>query len=218
MSSKRSRRASIALIAGALVVLALIGVGLYGLLLGPAAARPADAPTTSAASARTGLADPVATPHVIAETEDADRFARSIASALLGWDTRAHGGANAWAQPIINASDGDEANGVAADVRSYIPSGAMWDELRTYGTRQRLRIEAIAVPDAWATVVSQASTSQLPPSASAFTISGTAERAGTWKGTPVASTRTVSFTIFVDCPDSHPCRLLRISRPDSPLQ
>ena len=217
MKSMRSRGAMIALIGGATTLLALIGVGLFGLLRGPAAAQTAELQTTTASS-RPAQLEPVATPNEVAETKDAGRFARSVGSALFGWDTRADGGANAWAQPLIDASDGDEANGVAADVRSYIPDGALWDELRTYGTRQRLRIEAIKVPDAWAAARSQASALQLPPGASAFTISGTAERNGMWKGTPVASERAVSFTVFIDCPDSHPCRLLRLSRPDAPLR
>jgi hypothetical protein len=205
--------------AGAALLILIIGAGLYGLMRGPAAAGEPDRSGPSPGTA--ALLDrprPIAVPRPIVETEDAERFARSIAAALYNWDTRAKAGVNDWAQPLVDASDPDEANGVAADVRAYIPSDTIWDSLRAYGTRQRVTIEAIGIPDAWTAARSQATLSQVPAFATAFTVTGTARRHGTWNDEPVKSARPVSFTVFVDCPPEQPCRLLRLSRPDAPLQ
>ncbi|MGI9824395.1 hypothetical protein [Agromyces sp. Marseille-Q5079] len=217
MSFARSRGAAIALIVAAVIALVLIGVGVYGLLRGPAVAQPEEH-QTPVATGPVQTNERVASPKPLATTADPERFARIITHALLEWDTRAEGGAASWAQPLIDASDADEANGVAADVRAYIPSGTLWDELRTYGTRQTLTIETVEVPDSWIAARSQAAGRQLPASASAFTISGIAERTGVWNGKPVESSRPVSFTVFIDCPSEHPCHLLRLSRPDAPLK
>ncbi|GAA4374974.1 hypothetical protein [Agromyces bauzanensis] len=103
-------------------------------------------------------------------------------------------------------------------MRAYLPSSIVWKQLQTYGTRQHLDIDAVGVPDAWITARAQASAGQISKTTVAYTVTGTAHRDGTWNREPVESSRRVSFTVFIDCPTGEPCRLLRLSRPDAPLQ
>ncbi|MGX5696226.1 hypothetical protein ACWKWP_08525 [Agromyces soli] len=153
----------------------------------------------------------------MADTSDAERFVRNVARALFDWDTRASDGPGEWAQGLVDVADAEEAAGVAADVRAYLPNPTTWDQLRAYSTRQKLDINTIEIPDAWTTARTQATRGQLSKTAVAFTVTGTAQRHGTWNRKAVESSRAVSFTVFVDCPTDEHCRLLRLSRPDAPL-
>ncbi|MFB9309765.1 hypothetical protein ACFFRL_11255 [Agromyces hippuratus] len=107
---------------------------------------------------------------------------------------------------------------MASDVRGYLPLPEMWEQLSAYGTRQRLDVESVTLPDAWTTALGQAAPGQLPRGTSAFTIDGTRLREGTWGMEDARSTRHVSFTVFIACPAHEPCRLLRISKLDRPLE
>ncbi|MBT2498541.1 hypothetical protein J7E25_05485 [Agromyces sp. ISL-38] len=217
MSFAKRRRLFVALVAGGGVLLVLIGVGVLGLLRGPSPERDVDTrhPIESDAAA-----PPVAIskPRPVAATSNPVSFARSVARAVFDWDTRATGGPADWEQPLVDAADPDEAAGVAADVRGYLPSSTVWEQLEAYGTRQSLTIDDVRVPDAWTAAQAQAAAGQIPATAVAFTVNGTRHREGMWRREPVQSARPVSFTVFVDCPADEPCRLLRLSRPDSPLE
>ncbi|MGR0221560.1 hypothetical protein [Agromyces sp. ZXT2-6] len=141
-----------------------------------------------------------------------------MARALFTWDTRHPGGVSEWAQTLVDAADADEASAVAADVRNYLPGPEYWGRLGDYGTRQRIEVESVVVPSTWWTAIAQAAPGQLPADAAAFTIVGVRQRAGTWGEQEMRTSRRISFTVFIACPAVDPCVLLRISRPDSPLE
>ncbi|MRG58796.1 hypothetical protein GE115_02750 [Agromyces sp. CFH 90414] len=219
MTFANRRRLLIAVLAGAGVLIVLVGMGVFGLLRGPAGSAD-DHEVASAALTTTPVASRAApaTPRPLAETSDPERFARAVARALYDWDTRTPDKLSEWVQPIIDAAEPDEQPGVAADVRAYLPPTQAWEQLSAYSTQQTLRIESLRAPDAWATALAQASAEQIPRTATALTVTGTAERAGIWNQESVTSARRVAFTVFLDCPDDSSCRLLRLSRPDAPLR
>jgi hypothetical protein len=211
------RRLVIAILATAVVLLVLAGVGVFGLLRGTAANEPTLSATHSASpSLRASV--PIGKPRPIPATADPEAFARSIARALIDWDTRNDSGRSAWTQVIVDVADDDQAAAVAADVRSYLPAEELWHQLGDYGTRQWLEPSSVTVPASWSTALEQASAGQIPPDAAAYTISGTRHREGEWNSEPVHTERPVAFTVFIACPDGGPCVLLRISQLDRPLE
>ncbi|MFF2485125.1 hypothetical protein ACFVSU_01890 [Microbacterium sp. NPDC058062] len=194
----------------------LVGVGVYGLLRGPALAHESTRPA-AAATPRPEFV-PVAQPRPLPRSREPEAFARAAAAAMFGWDTRSSASSSEWGQVLVDAADADEAAGLAADVRAYLPTIEQWEQLRTYGTRQWLTIDTAHVPDAWATAVTQAAPGQIPPGATAYTIVGVRHRAGTWADQPTRTESRVTFTVFIACADGEACRLLRFSRLDEPLE
>lgn len=152
-------------------------------------------------------------------TADPRRFARAVAAALFDWDTTTDQPEHLTGRLLAVADPtGQESPGLVADLRGYLPSPQAWDLLRGHETRQRLDIDAVAVPAAWATALEQAPAGALAPGTTAYTITGTRHRAGTWTGQPVTAARPVAFTVFVVCaPTYDRCHLLRLSRLDEPL-
>lgn len=225
-AADRRRRLLIAAVAGGLALLILVGVGIYGLLRGPAPddPRPSDAPAlaTTIAPAPTAGASPAAVPR----TGGPEAFARAVAEALFAWDTASGFGPSDYAQMLADVAADDEADALVADVRAYLPSPEAWSQLRQYATRQWLTIEKAFVPDAWATAVEQAAPGQLPRGAVAYTIAGTRHRDGIWGTTPVEASRQVVFTVFIVCTPPIPgrgagsglCEVLRLSELDNPLR
>jgi hypothetical protein len=202
-----------------LALLAITGVGLYGLLRGPSEtiAEPAKKEAGSSAPRTDGQP----TPHLpvcVLQTTKAEPFVRSVASALFDWDTRLDGGPSELAQPLVDVAATEEAPAVASDVRNYLPNTEMWDRLTTYGTRQRLEITSVTVPDTWSAALAQAAPGQIPKGAVAYTIAGTRHRSGSWGAEPVESDRSVTFTVFAACPATTNCTLLRLSQLDRPLK
>lgn len=217
MQAQRRRRllfAAIAVAGSALVIASAIGV--YGLLRGPARDEAKSAPTGTTTA--TMAAREVAKPEPLSPQTEAVEFARTAASALFGWDTRGSAGPSDWAQVLVDVGDPDEGAGLASDVRSYLPTIEQWEQLKVHGTRQWLEVESARIPDAWATARAQAAPGQLPPGATAYTISGVRHRDGIWDGEPVATSTEVAFTIFLACARGEDCRLLRLSRLDEPLE
>lgn len=211
------RRLFIAAAAGTAVLLLLIGVGVYGLLRGPAApdtSHTPASPTSPAEEAR----QPSFTPRPVAATSDAEAFARSVAERLFGWDTGLEYGPVDYMQRLVDVADTAEAPGLAADVRGYFPEARAWGELRQYQTRQWIEIDTIEVPADWAAAKAQAGAGQLPPGAIAYTVTGTRHRAGMWDGRETSDARPVAFTIFASCTSEDGCRLLRLSAVDQPLR
>lgn len=209
-----SHRYLVAVIGGGLLLLLLVGIGVYGLLRGPGTEP---APRTPAVEAPAEPA-PGLEPRPVTESPDGERFARGIAERLFAWDTSMGRMPADYMQPLIDAADPAEAPGLAADLRAYFPDDPAWGELRKYSTRQWLTIEAATIPESWAGIVAQAKPGLVPPGATAYTITGTRHRAGLWDDKPVEDARPVSFTIFAACPDGDACRLLRLSAPDQPLR
>ncbi len=224
----RRRRLLIAAIAGGLALLLLGGVGVYGLLRGPATEDPAQpgSPATSASPAGSPTAPTAApaAPEPIPALADPETFARRVAEALFTWDTASGLEPSDYAQVLADAADSKEADALASDVRAYLPTTQAWTRLRTYQTRQWLTIDTAVVPTAWATAVEQDAHGQLPAGTTAYTITGTRHRTGIWGTQPVETSRAVAFTVFVVCtppaPEFHagPCRVLRLSKLDNPLR
>ncbi len=221
-----SRGRLIAVIASGLVLLLLVGVGVYGLITGPRPPgdhTPGPAPTVTAP----GETEPVAPgPPRVLPSHDPDEFARNVAEALFGWDTGSGLMPLDYTAGLLEVGDpsGAEQAGLASDIASYLPSRQAWIELRQYATTQQLVIDHSFVPEAWDQAVEQAQLGQLPPGATAVTIEGTRHRAGVWNGEPVTAEQSVSFTVFLACPPPAPqfrtglCHLLRLSQLDNPLR
>lgn len=212
-----TRRRLVLAIAGVGVVLAaLIIIGVFGLLRGPA---PATVPESPAQVASASVPSPRADrPRPVLDAAHAEPFARSVARALFNWDSRHEGGPTPWAQVLVDVADPGEAAALASDIRGYLPATEMWEQLASYGTRQRLEVHSVVVPEAWWTALEQAAPGQIPPGAAALTVAGTAYREGTWRGEVIRTERHVVFTVFVRCSDSEPCTLLRLSQRDKPLK
>lgn len=204
-----SRRLRIALIGGGLVLALLVGIGVYGLLRGPATQPEPDTDSTEA--------DRNLAPRALPGGAEPERFSRSVAEGLFAWDTSLGHGVHEYMQAIVDVADREEAPGLAGDLRAYFPDDTAWGELRNYETRQWLIIDTITVPETWPGVVANARPGTLPPGAAAYTIIGTRHREGSWEGQDVSDARPVSFTIFAACPTGDSCRLLRLSAVDNPM-
>lgn len=211
--------------AGAIAsLLLLIGIGVYGLLIGP---RPPDrAPTATDSSHDDPPAFVIPSPAstaltAIPATSDPHMFARRVAEVMFAWDTASGFTPSDYTSIILETADptGEEQAGLASDLAGYFPSDDAWRELRQYTTRQYLTIEEMIVPEAWDDALTQAQAGQLPAGAVAFTVDGTRHRTGVWNDALVATDRSVAFTVFVVCaPSSDVCHLLRLSALDNPLR
>ena len=92
-----SRRLRIALIGGGLVLALLVGIGVYGLLRGPAAQPAPDTHSTSTKAPEPGRD---LTPRPKPESTEAERFSRSVAEGLFAWDTGLGYGAHEYMQAL----------------------------------------------------------------------------------------------------------------------
>ena len=216
-----SRGRLIAVIAAGLVLLLLVGVGVYGLITGPRPPEdraPDPAPTVTAP----GETEPAAPgPPRVVPSHDPDEFARNVAEALFGWDTGSGLMPLDYTAVVLDVGDpsGTEQAGLAADLAACLPTREAWIELRKHETRQHLTMDRAYVPDAWAEAVAQAQPGQIAAGTTAITIEGTRHRVGVWNGAPVASEHPVAFTVFVLCPGSGgSCSALRLSQLDNPLR
>lgn len=222
-----SRGRLIAVIAAALVLLLLIGVGVYGLITGPRQTSDPTTPDPAPTVTTPGESEPSRPgPPRVVPSHDPDEFARNVATALFAWDTGSGLMPLDYSAAILEVGDpsGHEQAGLAADIAGYLPTRQAWVELRKYATTQHLVIDNSFVPEAWDEAVEQAQPGQLPPGATAVTIEGTRHREGVWNGEQVTSEHPVSFTVFLACPPpapqfrSGPCHVLRLSQLDNPLR
>ncbi len=228
-TARRRRTMLFAAIAGGLILILLIGVGVYGLIRGP---QPT-APDNTAPSDRPSVTAPVvepADPEPVIGLGGSEEFAGAVAEALFTWDTTSGHGPADYAQMLADVTADSEADAAASDVRAYLPTPDAWAQLRTHQTRQWLTIDTIQIPDAWETAVAQAAPGQIPDGTVAYTITGTRHRTGYWGTDPVTTTHDVAFTVFLTCtPERSPapapadpiietCALLRLSQLDNPLR
>ena len=229
-TARRHRTTLIAVIAGGLILLTLLGVGVYGLIRGPQTAEAVDLVATDIPAATRPAdtwpsgAEPVVT---IGEPEE---FAVAVAEALFTWDTTRGYGPADYAQMLADVTAAEEADAAASDVRAYLPSAEAWAKLRTHQTRQWLTIDTIEIPAVWEDAVAQAAPGQLPDGAVAYTVTGTRHRTGYWGTDLVTTTHDVAFTVFLTCtpernqapapadPIIETCVLLRLSQLDNPLR
>lgn len=205
------------------VLAALVGIGLYGLVLAPV--PDAAAPTVDATTRVAEPDAPRSTPSssvlpAIRSTTDAEAFARDAAAALITWDTTEFEPTE-YAQVVVDVGDpsGDESAALASDIRTYFPTADAWSKLRTYGTRQWLTIDDAFIPASWNDALDQAAEGDLLPGTIAYTISGTRHRAGIVGTEAQETSRPIAFTLFIACaPSFDECHLLRLSEVDNPLR
>ena len=216
MQIAHRRRLVIAIASSGVVLVMLAVIGVYGLFRGESQVGQSD-PTALTTSVPFQSVEVAGFPRPVPSTKDGEMFARSVARALFTWDTRAEAGVSEWEQELVDVAHPAEAAAVASDVRNYLPTTEMWEQLGTFGTRQWIRLESVSVPRSWSTALRQAAPGQIPPDALAFTVTGTSHREGIWGTEPLNTERQVSFTIFVVCPSETPCSLLRLSQLNRPL-
>jgi hypothetical protein len=223
-ASTRRRPTVVVAVALTLVVAAIVTAAL--LLQRPAAPRgPAPAaPATGQLRVAQAVPAPPTTPTVVDAVPASPEpvgFARSVAVALLGWDTTAPSPREEYLQRIVTVADpsGVETPGLVADLAAYLPSEAAWAHLTGYSTRQWLDVTTAVVPDRWASMLATTPPGVLADGTTAVTITGTRHRAGVWEGEPVADRFAVAFTLFVVCEPTYPtCHLLRLGRLDHPMR
>jgi hypothetical protein len=220
-----SRRGPLIVLICLLVIAAcLIAVGIYGLVRGPAQSDVAPSPRISVqtggspSSSRSPL--PAAQAASLPKTDDPVAYARGVAEAIFTWDTMSGLTPADYTNTIVAGADpsGLETPGLVADLATYLPTDEVWQELRSYQTRETLTIRAANVPAGWPEVLSQAG-SQLRDGTTAVTITGTRHRTGTWGGQSQAAATDVSFTVFMVCRPAYPvCHVLRLSQLGNPLK
>ena len=224
LTAPRSRRTVVALIATAVVVLLITGVGVYGLITGSRGHGESTGPVSPTTEHDPGPSNapdrPAPRIPAIPRSTDAETFARSVATALFTWDTGSGFLPLDYTEVILDVADpsGTEQPGLAADLATYLPTHDAWTQLRQYATQQHLEITSAYVPDAWADALAQAQRGQLPEGATAFTIEGIRHRSGDWNGDQVSADQQVAFTIFIACPPKDTCHVLRLSQLNNPLR
>ena len=130
-TARRRRTVLIAATAVGLILLLLIGVGVYGLTRGPQTTEPArpDGPTA------TNPAHVPAEPEAVVTLGGSEKFAGAVAEALFTWDTTSGYGPADYAQMLADVTADTEADAAASDVRSYLPTQEAWTQLRTGACR-----------------------------------------------------------------------------------
>ncbi|WP_345750901.1 hypothetical protein [Microbacterium rhizophilus] len=222
--SPRRRRILITLIAAGVVTTTLAAIGVYGLIVGPrtSAPSPTAPPSATSAPSPTGSRTPgePETLPGLPRTSDPVRYARLVADALFTWDTLAGHSRDEYLGVLLAEADptGYEASGLAADLRRYLPTAEVWQQLREYGTAQHLADVTAAVPESWPGILADAGDDLLPGTI-AVTVDATRVRDGVWLDQPAHSEHPVAFTLFIACePAFDRCRLLRLSALDNPLR
>lgn len=207
-------------VCAAVVLTLLVGVGVYGLVLGPQqSASPAPAIRTVEPSPSVTLLRTDELPR-IAVSGDPVVYARSVASALFSWDTASDHGRREYLDVLISEAptDGAEVDGLIADLEGYFPTAEQWGKLREYRTRQYLSIAEAGVPEGWERIVQDAR-DRVAEGTVAVTVRGTRHRAGVWEDVATTSEHGVAFTVFVSCTAGvDRCRLLRLSGLGTPLE
>lgn len=223
--SSSSRRLLIMVAIGGIVLVTLIGVGNYGLIVGPPDQDRHDGPTTTTPADTSP--DPQDGPvswedlPALPATDDPVAYASAVAEALLTWGTMSGLAPVDYARPVIVDADpsGYETPGLVSDVANFVPTDAVWHELRHYSTRQTVTIDSAYVPDSWESIIASASAGELREGTVAVTVEATRHRAGEWFERPATSDHPITFTVFVACqPTFDRCHTLRLSLPDEPLQ
>ncbi|MGH3261426.1 MAG: hypothetical protein ACRDNS_05460, partial [Trebonia sp.] len=189
MSASR-RRLLVVLAFVGVVLLATIGVGIYGLVRGPnypAAPRHASASAgaagTSGSAGGTGSAVAGPAPATLPQTDNPVIYAGAVAAALFDWSTVSGYAPTDYTAPVLEDGDpsGEEIAGLVGDVASYEPTTEQWTQLATMKVVQHLTITSAKVPSLWPEALAQAH-GQLRPGTTAITITGVRHRSGVWYG------------------------------------
>lgn len=210
----------------AVVVLATIGVGVYGLVRGanhtaaPAHGSAGTGPSGSAGSSDgTSNAPGGPAPAVLPKTDNPVVYAKAVAAALFDWSTVSGYAPSDYTAPVLADADpsGDELSGLIGDAASYEPTTEQWTQLASMKVVQHLTITSAVVPSLWPQALAEAH-GQLRPGTTAITITGTRHRTGVWYGQAASTSEPVSFTIFEACRPAWPdCHTLRLSQLNDPL-
>lgn len=213
----------IMLLAGCALLLITAAAGIYGLLRGPGgtSAEPSGANPTPAEVVADPV-DPVVTleDRALPYTTDPLIYARAVAVSLFDWDAAAGFLPTDYTAAVLSDADpsGEETPGLLNDVATYLPTVEQWLDLGAMQVVQTIEINEAFVPGSWTTAAEQAR-GRLRPGTVAVTITGTRHRKGVWNGEVAESSNPVSFSVFAACrPSFERCRLLRLSRLDSPLR
>ena len=212
------RRLIIALTAAGLVLVGLVGVGLYGLVRTPAHA-PATAVVESNAVANPSRAAGSQLNGLV-HTDNPVTYARAVARALFDWDTMSGFAPEDYQSVVSEDADptGSETSGLVNDLAAYFPTDAQWQQLRRYKTAETVTIQRVYVPAAWGQAVAS-DPSAVRPGTTAVTIDAVRHRTGSWYGTPATTSDPASFTVFVACQPTFPrCHILRLSSLNTPLK
>jgi hypothetical protein len=207
---------TVILVASVVAVLAVVGVGVYGLWFAPKPG-PSGGPPPSASAEPAAAAPNV--PADVPDTSDSERFARQVAEGLFAWDTATMDRSDV-TDKLIAVGDpaGEETAGLASDIANYLPDPETWVKLRGMGTRQWLDIDTVETPDKWGQAVRDAAPGQILPGTVAYTVTGVRHRDGVWEDEPAVFQQPVTFTVFVTCQPAYPeCRLMRLSKLGDPL-
>jgi hypothetical protein len=222
------RRLIVVLAVVGVVVLATIGVGVYGLVRGPnhtATSRhgsPGSGTSSSTGSGRSGTTSSAPSgpvPATLPKTDNPITYGKAVAAALFDWSTTTGYAPSDYTSPVLADADpsGEEVAGLIGDVASYEPTTDQWAELATMKVVQHLTITSAVVPSLWPQALAEAR-GQLRAGTTAITITGVRHRTGVWYGQPASTTDPVSFTIFEACSPSWPdCHTLRLSQLNDPL-
>ncbi len=218
---RRTRRLIIALTAAGLILLALAGIGIYGLITGPRNDRTtSDSESPSSSSEQPGETEPASSKlDPLPRTTDPEEYALAVSVALFDWDTFTLLTPSDHQAVLIEDADpaGIETPGLIADLDNYFPSSQTWRDLSEYRTTQHITVDRIYVPEQWEEAVA-AGGDQIAEGTIAYTIEGTRHREGVWYDETVTSEHRVAFTVFLACePQYERCHLLRLSELDNPL-
>lgn len=211
-----TRRTLVIVLAVTAVLLAVIAIGIIGLLRG---GNHTPAPTSPTTHSPTAAAPPGAA--IVRPSTDAIVFCRRVAGALFDWDTTAPGGPAAILDALVAVGDpsGVDVPGLYSDAAGYLPTAPQWEQLAEYATTQRLVIDSAAIPESWSAIVGDPA-NDLPAGTTAVTVEGTRVREGEWFGQTTRKQSPVTFTMFLSCPPAteDSCRLLRLSTLGEPLR
>lgn len=217
-----SRGRLIALVVAGVLAVVTIGVGVYGLVRGPAHPTSNGSPAggTETGPGPNASAQAPVGPATLPSTDDPTVYAKAVAAALFDWDTTSGYTPSDYEAPVLADADpsGEETSGLIGDVASYEPTTDQWTQLATMDVAQHLTISSAAVPSSWPEALAQAH-GQLRPGTTAVTITGTRHRTGVWYGDKAATSEPVSFTVFEACTPAWPrCHTLRLSELNDPLK
>ncbi len=227
-AARLPRRLAVVLAVVAVVVLATVGVGVYGLVRGPkhiATSRHGSPGTGTSSSAGSGSSGATSStpsgpaPAALPKTDNPVADAKAVAAALFDWSTTTGYAPSDYTAPVLADADpsGNEIAGLVGDVASYEPTTAQWTQLATMQVVQHLTITSAVVPSLWPQALAEAH-GQLRPGTTAITITGVRHRTGIWYGQAASTNGPVSFTIFEACSPSWPdCHTLRLSQLNDPL-
>jgi hypothetical protein len=216
------RRLTILAVVAALIVVATIALGAYGLLRGPGqnTTRHHDVPTHGLPGDSAAASVAGERPAVLPKTDDPIRYAKAVAAALFDWSTGSGYSAADYTAPVIADADpsGEEVAGLVEDLAGYEPTSQQWAQLAAMQVAQRLTIMRAVVPSLWGQALAEAH-GQLRPGTTAVTITGVRQRVGVWYGQSARTSERVSFTIFEACsPGFSRCHTLRLSKLGDPLR